>query len=86
MSRYASDGRLQRSLEAAVMVMESFHAVPQKISFDISGHSGDTDKLALVAHGHAMTRSQRLAAVRKVPCRAVPPCSFSHHMRVGVPH
>ena len=31
MSRYASDGRLQRSLEAAVMVMESFHSFPHKV-------------------------------------------------------
>ena len=48
MSRYASDGRLERSLEAAVMVMEALKGFERKFEYRISGHSGVTDELLLV--------------------------------------
>jgi len=48
MSRYASDGRLERSLEAAVMVMEALRGFERKFEWRISGHSGVTDELMLV--------------------------------------
>ena len=51
MSRYSHDGRLQRSLEAAVMVMESFANFPAKVHYEIRGHSGDTENLSLSTPG-----------------------------------
>ena len=51
MSRYASDGRLERSLEAAVMVMEALKGFERKFDYRIVGHSGDTDELVLVPWG-----------------------------------
>ena len=42
------DGRLLRSLQSAVMVMESFKGFEQKYEYQIMGHSGDTDDLVLV--------------------------------------
>jgi hypothetical protein len=51
MSRYASDGRLERSLECAVMVMEALKGFERKFDYRIVGHSGDTDELQLVPWG-----------------------------------
>jgi len=48
MSRYASDGRLERSLEAAVMVMEALKGFERKFDYRVVGHSGDTDELVFV--------------------------------------
>lgn len=42
------DGRLDRELEAVVLVMEALHGFEDKIKFDIQGHSGDTDKIEFV--------------------------------------
>ncbi|KAJ3344252.1 hypothetical protein HDU93_000042 [Gonapodya sp. JEL0774] len=39
------DGRLNRTLEAALMVMESLHSLQAKYKYDISGHSGDSDSI-----------------------------------------
>lgn len=51
MSRYASDGRLERSLEAAVMIMESLKGFERKFDYRVVGHSGDTDELVFVPWG-----------------------------------
>lgn len=42
------DGRLDRELEAVVLVMEAFEGFDDKIQYDIIGHSGDTDKIEFV--------------------------------------
>ncbi|KAK9739681.1 AAA domain (dynein-related subfamily) [Popillia japonica] len=42
------DGRLDRELEAVVLVMEAFEGFEDKIVYDIIGHSGDTDKIEFV--------------------------------------
>lgn len=47
MSRYSMDGRLLRSLQSAVMIMESFKGFEKKYEYQIMGHSGDTDDLVL---------------------------------------
>ena len=36
------DGRLDRSLEVVLMIMESFKGFEQKFSYVIRGHSGDS--------------------------------------------
>lgn len=44
------DGRMDRSLEAVVLIMEAFARVarPDKYVFDIVGHSGDGPEISLV--------------------------------------
>lgn len=65
MSRYASDGRLERSLECAVMVMEALKGFDRKFDYKIAGHSGDTDELVLVPWGKAPTNDKgRLDVIR----------------------
>ena len=51
MSRYSFDGRLQRSLEAATMLMEGFRGMENKYEYKISGHSGDTEDYTFVEEG-----------------------------------
>lgn len=42
------DGRLDRELEAVVLMMESLEGFQDKIQYDIYGHSGETDKIEFV--------------------------------------
>lgn len=42
------DGRLDRELEAVVLVMESFQGFEDKIKYDIMGHSGDAHDIKFV--------------------------------------
>ncbi|TPX37183.1 hypothetical protein SmJEL517_g01076 [Synchytrium microbalum] len=42
------DGRLTRSLEAALMMMESLHNLRGKFVYDMIGHSGDSAEIQLV--------------------------------------
>ncbi|CAI4226062.1 unnamed protein product [Auanema sp. JU1783] len=46
------DSRLQRSLEAALMVMTSLEGKEHKIKYDITGHSGDTPCINFVLNGN----------------------------------
>ncbi|KAK2460039.1 hypothetical protein APHAL10511_007962 [Amanita phalloides] len=50
MYRFQYDGRLRRSLETAVMLMETFDRLTRKdkYAWDITGHSGDGPDIALV--------------------------------------
>ncbi|KZS88617.1 hypothetical protein SISNIDRAFT_417941 [Sistotremastrum niveocremeum HHB9708] len=50
MYRFQYDGRLQRSLETAVMLMETFSKLSRKDKYvwDMYGHSGDSPEIALV--------------------------------------
>jgi len=50
MYRFQYDGRLRRSLETAVMLMESFNHLSrkEKYAWDIYGHSGDEPTIPLV--------------------------------------
>eukprot|EP00668_Euglena_longa_P001746 GGOE01002056.1.p1 GENE.GGOE01002056.1~~GGOE01002056.1.p1 ORF type:complete len:1414 (-),score=516.23 GGOE01002056.1:25-4002(-) len=43
-----SDKRLNRTLEAAVMIMEGFHGYEDKLWYTITGHSGDEISIPLV--------------------------------------
>ncbi|KAH7915875.1 AAA domain-containing protein [Hygrophoropsis aurantiaca] len=53
MYRFQHDGRLKRSLETAVMLMESFERVSRKdkYTWDMYGHSGDEPLIPLVDAG-----------------------------------
>ncbi|KAK6745050.1 hypothetical protein RB195_011638 [Necator americanus] len=46
------DQRLNKSLEAALMVMTSFEGKHDKITYDIVGHSGDGPCIEFVTKGH----------------------------------
>ena len=61
------DGRLQRSLEAATMVMESFRVFDHKYQYKIGGHSGDSDNLQFVEEGKPPSNDrERLQVIRKM--------------------
>ena len=61
------DGRLLRSLQSAVMIMEAFKGFGSKYEYQIMGHSGDTDDLVFVAEGkEPKTDRERLMVVRKM--------------------
>ncbi|EKM57120.1 uncharacterized protein PHACADRAFT_92032 [Phanerochaete carnosa HHB-10118-sp] len=53
MYRFQYDGRLQRSLETVVMLMETFDRLtrPEKYVWDIIGHCGDSAEVPLVTAG-----------------------------------
>ncbi|KAI0315297.1 AAA domain-containing protein [Amylostereum chailletii] len=56
MYRFQYDGRLQRSLETAVMIMESFNRLSRKdkYAWDMYGHSGDSPEIPLVQVGESV--------------------------------
>ena len=48
MTHYSMDGRLERSLEAATMILESFKGYGHKFALKFKGHSGSTDDVTIV--------------------------------------
>lgn len=67
MSRYSGDGRVQRSLEAAVMVMEATKSFENKFNIKFSGHSGDTDNLSLFEFGKMPKNDkERLLVIKQI--------------------
>ncbi|TFY75430.1 hypothetical protein EWM64_g8582 [Hericium alpestre] len=69
MYRFQYDGRLQRTLETAVMLMESFNRLQRKDKYvwDMYGHSGDSPEIPLVTVGQPITEvSQRWAVAEKM--------------------
>ncbi|KAH9028969.1 AAA domain-containing protein [Lactarius pseudohatsudake] len=70
MYRFQHDGRLQRSLETAVMLMESFNVLSRKdkYAWDMYGHSGDEPEIPLVKVGDSVEGvSERWAVAQKIP-------------------
>lgn len=61
------DGRLDRMLEAAVLVMESFTGFENRFKYSIGGHSGDSPNIPLVdTVKQPQNRRQRLAVLRRM--------------------
>lgn len=60
------DGRLDRELEACVMVMEAFSGYEGKFQYDIVGHSGDDYRIAFVDRAQPPTDNKRRLEVIKV--------------------
>ncbi|KAJ3333644.1 von Willebrand factor A domain-containing protein 8 [Gonapodya sp. JEL0774] len=59
------DGRLSRSLETAIMLMEALQTLGHKYKYDIVGHSGDSDCIPLVdADRPPQNEMDRLKVVR----------------------
>ncbi|GMI06283.1 hypothetical protein TrLO_g11996 [Triparma laevis f. longispina] len=59
------DGRLDRSLEAAALVMEAFAGHEHRFDYSIVGHSGDSPAIPLVNFGeHPKTEADRMKVLR----------------------
>ncbi|GBG25911.1 von Willebrand factor A domain-containing protein 8 [Hondaea fermentalgiana] len=71
MTRYAADGRLQRSLEATTMILEAVKGMEHRFDIAMSAHSGDTAHLPLVDFGKPpRTDKERLNVVRQIYAHA----------------
>ncbi|CAG9772643.1 unnamed protein product [Ceutorhynchus assimilis] len=61
------DGRLDRELEAVVLVMEAFEGFEDKIKYDIIGHSGEDHHINFVSRDKpAKNNMERLEVIRKM--------------------
>ena len=59
------DGRLDREMEAVIMVMEAFQGFENKIRYDIVGHSGESDCINFVDKKNPpIDNKQRLDVIR----------------------
>lgn len=62
------DGRLDRELEAVVLVMEAFEGFEDKIKYDIIGHSGEEYNLTFVKRNDPpKDNMERLNIIRVIP-------------------
>nr|XP_050853012.1 von Willebrand factor A domain-containing protein 8 [Vespula vulgaris]XP_050853013.1 von Willebrand factor A domain-containing protein 8 [Vespula vulgaris] len=59
------DGRLDREMEACVMVMESFSGYEDRFQYDIIGHSGDDFRIAFVDRAKPPVDNKRRLEVIK---------------------
>ncbi|XP_015436768.1 PREDICTED: von Willebrand factor A domain-containing protein 8 [Dufourea novaeangliae] len=59
------DGRLDREMEASVMVMEAFSGYEGKFQYDIVGHSGDDYDIVFVKHTQPPTDNKRRLEIIK---------------------
>ncbi|KAJ3641597.1 hypothetical protein Zmor_028097 [Zophobas morio] len=65
------DGRLDKELEAAVLVMESFQGFEDKIQYDIIGHSGEAPFIPFVKlKEHPKNNKERLDVIRTMHAHA----------------
>lgn len=76
------DGRLDRELEACVMVMEAFSGYEGKFQYDIVGHSGDNYHIVFVDRTQPPTDNKRRLEVIKVS-RFISVVFFFSHERVS---
>lgn len=61
------DRRLDRLLETAVMIMESFHGFENKFIYEMIGHSGVGPKVPLIRYSSPPTnRKERYAVLRRI--------------------
>lgn len=60
------DGRLDREMEAVVMVMEAFDGFEQRVKYDVVGHSGETHEIRFVDHKSPPANAKERLEVIKV--------------------
>ena len=61
------DGRLDRMLEAAVMIMTALDGMESRFRYGIVGHSGDGPDIQFVLPGHPpKDRAEQLAILQKM--------------------
>lgn len=53
------DGRLDRELEAIMMIMEAFEGYENKIQYDIVGHSGESPCIPFIDHKNPPNNEKR---------------------------
>ncbi|GFG34443.1 hypothetical protein Cfor_05032 [Coptotermes formosanus] len=59
------DGRLDREMEAVVLVMEAFQGHEGRIQYDVVGHSGESHNITFIDHKNPPTdNKQRLAIIK----------------------
>lgn len=67
------DGRLDRELEAVVLVMEAFEGFDEKIKYDIIGHSGEEYNIKFVSRNKPPKNNKdRLEIIRVYKCYIMP--------------
>ncbi|KAG0140334.1 hypothetical protein CROQUDRAFT_674710 [Cronartium quercuum f. sp. fusiforme G11] len=70
MYRFQADGRLDRSCQTAIMIMEAFAMLqrPEKYVWDIVGHAGDSPEIDLVIGGNESVRTiaERWKVIEKI--------------------
>lgn len=59
------DGRLDREMEACVMVIEAFNGYEEKLKYDIVGHSGEDCNIVFVDHSQPPADNKRTLEVIK---------------------
>ncbi len=65
------DGRLNRVIEAATLIMEGFHGMEHKYDYCIVGHSGDSRSIPLVPYGKPpANRKERLQVLETMVAHA----------------
>jgi hypothetical protein len=63
----STDARLERLLEAALLIMESLDGFEHKYSYTICGHSGDAASVPFVPYGSApKSRKERLQVLQRM--------------------
>ena len=61
------DFRLDRLLETAVMIMESFHGFENKFSYEMVGHSGNGPNIPLISYDKPpANEKERYAVLQKI--------------------
>ena len=65
------DGRLNRCLEAAVMLMESFYGMQRYFDYSIVGHSGDSPCIQFVDFGNPPANAKnRMKVLKQMAARS----------------
>ncbi|XP_054831079.1 von Willebrand factor A domain-containing protein 8 [Eublepharis macularius] len=80
------DGRLERSMEAACMVMEAFENYENKFKYDITGHSGDGFNIALVNSEKVPKNNKERLEVLKIMHAHAQFCMSGDHTLEGTEH
>ena len=57
------DGRMNRSLEAALLVMKSFDGMDDRFQYSIVGHSGDSPAIPFVAFGQPPSNEKEMMRI-----------------------
>ncbi|XP_022668336.1 von Willebrand factor A domain-containing protein 8-like isoform X2 [Varroa destructor] len=65
------DGRLQREMEAVILLMDALHGFQHKIQYEIRGHSGEASNIPLVKSGEPPADERgRLEVLKKMYAHA----------------
>eukprot|EP00079_Xenopus_tropicalis_P021730 XP_012813198.1 PREDICTED: von Willebrand factor A domain-containing protein 8 [Xenopus tropicalis] len=80
------DGRLERSMEAACMVMEAFENYEHKFKYDISGHSGDGFSIELIRSDNIPKNNKQRLEILKTMHAHSQFCMSGDHTLEGTEH